>query len=35
MMAEIIQVGVKKDGSLEIQAHNIATISLEDVQRLK
>ncbi|MEE9263559.1 MAG: hypothetical protein V3V11_03800 [Vicinamibacteria bacterium] len=35
MMAEIIQVGVKKDGSLEIQTHNIATISLEDVQRLK
>ena len=35
IIAEVIQVGVKKDGSLEIQTHNTATISLEDVQRLK
>ena len=35
MIAEVIQVGVKQDGSLEIQTHNTATISLEDVQRLK
>ncbi len=35
MIAAIIHVGVKKDGSLEIQTHNTATISLEDVQRLK
>ena len=35
MIAAVIQVGVKKDGSLEIQTHNTATISLEDVQRLK
>ena len=35
IIAEVIQVGVKKDGSLEIQTHSTATIALEDVQRLK
>jgi hypothetical protein len=33
MIAEVIQVGVRQDGTLEIQTHNTATISLEDVRR--
>ncbi len=33
MLAEVVAVGVKKDGSLEIQTFNRANIQLEDVRR--
>jgi hypothetical protein len=32
-LAEVVAVGLKEDGSLEIQTFNQATIQLEDVRK--